>query len=75
MARQEFTDAIALLKADHREVEELFSQFENARGQERKQDAGAQEAGLAGFSRGEGKAAGAHLAITFQVIEMRRAPA
>ena len=32
MAQQEFTDAIALLKADHREVEELFSKFENARG-------------------------------------------
>ncbi len=27
---QEFTDAIALLKADHRKVEELFEQFENA---------------------------------------------
>ncbi len=37
MAQQEFTDAIALLKADHREVEDLFSKFENARGQERKQ--------------------------------------
>src|SRR5688500_3840355 len=37
MAQQEFTDAIALLKADHRTVEELFSSFENARGQERKQ--------------------------------------
>jgi hemerythrin superfamily protein len=32
MAQQEFTDAIALLKADHRKVEELFSEFENARG-------------------------------------------
>ena len=32
MAQQEFTDAIALLKADHRTVEELFSSFENARG-------------------------------------------
>ena len=27
---QEFTDAIALLKADHREVEELFAKFEKA---------------------------------------------
>ena len=33
MPQQEFTDAIALLKHDHREVEELFSKFENARGQ------------------------------------------
>ena len=32
MAQQEFTDAIALLKADHREVEDLFSKFESARG-------------------------------------------
>lgn len=30
-------DAIALLKADHRTVEELFASFENARGAERKQ--------------------------------------
>ena len=37
MAQQEFTDAIALLKADHREVEELFEKFENASGMERKQ--------------------------------------
>jgi hemerythrin superfamily protein len=29
-------DAIQLLKADHREVEKLFSQFEKARGDERK---------------------------------------
>jgi hemerythrin superfamily protein len=29
-------DAIQLLKADHREVEKLFSQFEKARGEERK---------------------------------------
>jgi hypothetical protein len=36
MPQQEFTDAIALLKADHRAVEELFAQFENARGDERK---------------------------------------
>ncbi|HRD47394.1 MAG TPA: hemerythrin domain-containing protein [Caulobacter sp.] len=30
-------DAIALLKADHRKVEELFASFEKARGAERKQ--------------------------------------
>jgi hypothetical protein len=30
------TDAIALLKADHRKVEELFAKFESARGAERK---------------------------------------
>ena len=28
MASEEFTDAIALLKADHRTVEELFEKFE-----------------------------------------------
>ncbi|RVT90362.1 hemerythrin domain-containing protein [Sphingomonas crocodyli] len=32
-----FTDAIALLKADHRKVEDLFEQFEKARGGSRKQ--------------------------------------
>jgi hypothetical protein len=32
MAREEFTDAIALLRADHREVEELFEEFESAKG-------------------------------------------
>jgi len=32
MPEQEFTDAIALLKADHRKVEELFEQFEKASG-------------------------------------------
>lgn len=32
MAEQQFTDAIALLKADHRKVEELFEQFESAGG-------------------------------------------
>ena len=37
MAQQEFTDAIALLKADHREVEELFAKFEKASGDGRKQ--------------------------------------
>lgn len=30
MADQQFTDAIALLKADHRTVEELFEKFEKA---------------------------------------------
>lgn len=30
MAEQEFTDAIALLKADHRKVEDLFERFEQA---------------------------------------------
>ena len=37
MAQQEFTDAIALLKADHRKVEDLFDKFENASGKDRKQ--------------------------------------
>jgi hemerythrin superfamily protein len=37
MAKQEFTDAIALLKADHRTVEVLFEQFEKARDNGRKQ--------------------------------------
>jgi hemerythrin superfamily protein len=32
------TDAIALLKADHREVEKWFEQFEKARNDERKQE-------------------------------------
>jgi hypothetical protein len=36
MAEDTFTDAIALLKADHRKVEELFEQFENASGSARK---------------------------------------
>lgn len=31
MAKQSYTDAIALLKADHREVEALFEKFESAR--------------------------------------------
>ena len=31
-------DAIALLKADHREVEDLFEEFEKARSEDRKQD-------------------------------------
>ena len=30
MAKAEFTDAIALLKADHRKVESLFEKFEKA---------------------------------------------
>ena len=37
MAEQQYTDAIALLKADHRTVEELFEKFENASGDGRKQ--------------------------------------
>ena len=37
MAKPQFTDAIALLKADHRKVEELFEQFEKARSDSRKQ--------------------------------------
>ena len=32
MAETEFKDAIALLKADHRKVEELFTKFENTNG-------------------------------------------
>ncbi|MEL0212080.1 MAG: hemerythrin domain-containing protein, partial [Novosphingobium sp.] len=31
MAQAKFTDAIALLKADHRNVEALFEKFESAR--------------------------------------------
>jgi hemerythrin superfamily protein len=37
MADQEFTDAIALLKADHRTVEALFEKFEKASGDGKKQ--------------------------------------
>lgn len=37
MAKAEFTDAIALLKADHRKVEELFAQFEKAKDAGKKQ--------------------------------------
>jgi len=37
MARAEFADAIALLKADHRKVEGLFEKFEKARGGASKQ--------------------------------------
>lgn len=38
MAKQEeeFTDAIMLLKHDHREVEDLFKKFSNASGQDKK---------------------------------------
>jgi len=34
--KEEFTDAIMLLKADHRTVEELFDKFEKARGDDKK---------------------------------------
>ena len=37
MASTKSQDAIALLKDDHRKVEELFDQFEKAKGDERKQ--------------------------------------
>ena len=37
MAKAEFTDAIALLKADHRKVEDLFEQFEKTTDDSRKQ--------------------------------------
>jgi hemerythrin superfamily protein len=37
MADQRFTDAIALLKADHRTVENLFSSFQSARDRARKE--------------------------------------
>ncbi|MBN8831104.1 MAG: hemerythrin domain-containing protein [Sphingomonadales bacterium] len=37
MATETFTDAIALLKADHRKVEGLFEQFEKASSASRKQ--------------------------------------
>lgn len=36
MAKEEFTDAIALLKNDHRVVEDLFKKFQNASGTDRK---------------------------------------
>ena len=36
MATEEFTDAIALLKADHREGEDLFDQFEKAKDDDKK---------------------------------------
>ena len=37
MAKPEFTDAIALLKADHRKVEDLFDQFEKTKSAAKKQ--------------------------------------
>jgi hypothetical protein len=37
MAEPQFTDAIALLKADHRKVEDLFEKFEQATSANRKQ--------------------------------------
>ena len=37
MAEPQFTDAIALLKADHRKVEDLFEKFEAAKSADRKQ--------------------------------------
>ncbi|MET0370149.1 MAG: hemerythrin domain-containing protein [Sphingobium sp.] len=37
MAQAEFTDAIALLKADHRKVEELFEQFEATKASAKKE--------------------------------------
>lgn len=36
MPKEEFTDAIALLKNDHRVVEDLFKKFQNASGKDRK---------------------------------------
>ena len=36
MATEQFTDAIMLLKNDHREVEDLFARFEKASGQDQK---------------------------------------
>jgi hypothetical protein len=37
MLEQNYTDAIALLKADHRKVEQLFASFEEAKGASRKE--------------------------------------
>ena len=37
MAQAEPIDAVALLKADHRKVEDLFEQFEKARSKDRKE--------------------------------------
>ena len=37
MAQPQFTDAIALLKADHRKVEDLFEKFEKTSSTDRKQ--------------------------------------
>ncbi len=38
MVQEQFTDAIALLKADHRKVEDLFEKFETASAAARKRD-------------------------------------
>jgi len=40
MPSQNHFDAIALLKADHRKVEDLFAEFEAARGASQKAGAG-----------------------------------
>ena len=40
MPSRDKPDAIALLKADHRKVEDLFEKFEKARGEDRKKIAG-----------------------------------
>ena len=37
MFEQDYTDAIALLKADHRKVEQLFASFQEAKGASRKE--------------------------------------
>ena len=42
MADETYADAIALLKADHRKVEELFEKFSNASGDDRKRALAAQ---------------------------------
>ncbi len=42
MADEQYADAIALLKADHRTVEELFEKFSNAKDDERKRALAAQ---------------------------------
>ena len=36
MPKEEFTDAVMLLKADHRKVEELFGKFQKASGKDKK---------------------------------------
>jgi hemerythrin superfamily protein len=38
MAKEQYTDAIALLKADHREVEDLFAKFEKTNDDAKKWD-------------------------------------
>ena len=53
MAGTKSQDAIALLKEDHRKVEELFEQFEKAKGDGRNGEDGAeQHERLAGPGRG-----------------------